>query len=45
MITFGTVTFSGHAGSSAQSAVDDTATGDIWDNGFSATAAPASSSK
>ena len=42
--TFGTVTFSGHAGSSAQSAVDDTATGDIWDNGFSATAAPTSSS-
>ena len=42
--TFGTVTFSGHAGSSAQSAVDDTATGDIWDNGFTATAAPASSS-
>jgi outer membrane protein OmpU len=40
---FGTVTFSGHGGSSAQSAVDDTATGDIWDNGFSATAAPASS--
>ena len=42
--TFGTVTFSGHAGDSAQSAVDDTATGDIWDNGFSATAAPTSSS-
>ena len=42
--TFGTVTFSGHAGSSAQSAVDDTATGDIWDNGFTATAAPTSSS-
>ena len=41
--TFGTVTFSGHAGSSAQSAVDDTATGDIWDNGFTATAAPTSS--
>jgi len=40
---FGTLTFSGHAGSSAQSAVDDMATGDIWDNGFGATGAPTSS--
>ena len=40
---FGTLTFSGHGGSSAQSAVDDMASGDIWDNGFSATAAPVSS--
>jgi len=40
---FGTLTFAGHGGSSAQSAVDDMATGDIWDNGFSATAAPTSS--
>ena len=40
---FGTLTFSGHAGSSAQSAVDDMASGDIWDNGFSATGAPTSS--
>jgi outer membrane protein OmpU len=42
--SFGTLTFSGHGGSSAQSAVDDMATGDIWDNGFSATGAPTSSS-
>ena len=42
--TFGTVTFSGHGGSSAQSAVDDMASGDIWDNGFSATGAPTASS-
>ena len=40
---FGTLTFSGHAGSSAQSAVDDMASGDIWDNGFGATGAPTSS--
>jgi len=39
----GTLTFAGHGGSSAQSAVDDMATGDIWDNGFSATGAPTSS--
>ena len=32
--TFGTLTFAGHGGSSAQSAVDDMASGDIWDNGF-----------
>ena len=41
--SFGTLTFSGHGGSSAQSAVDDTATGDIQDNGFGATGAPTSS--
>ena len=41
--SFGTLTFSGHGGSSAQSAVDDMASGDIWDNGFSATGAPTSS--
>ena len=41
---FGTLTFSGHGGSSSQSAVDDMASGDIWDNGFSATGAPTSSS-
>jgi outer membrane protein OmpU len=42
--TFGTITFSGHGGSSAQSAVDDMASGDIWDNGFTtATGAPTSS--
>jgi len=40
---FGTLTFAGHGGSSAQSAVDDMATGDIWDNGFGATGAPTSS--
>jgi len=40
---FGTLTFSGHGGSSAQSAVDDMASGDIWDNGFSNTGAPTSS--
>jgi outer membrane protein OmpU len=39
----GTLTFSGHGGSSAQSAVDDTATGDIMDNGFGATLSPTSS--
>jgi len=41
--SFGTLTFSGHGGSSAQSAVDDMASGDIWDNGFGATGAPTSS--
>jgi len=41
---FGTLTFQGHGGAAAQSAVDDTATGDIWDNGFGATAAPVGSS-
>ena len=39
----GTLTFSGHGGSSAQSAVDDMATGDIWDNGMGHAAAPTSS--
>jgi outer membrane protein OmpU len=39
----GTLTFAGHGGSSAQSAVDDMASGDIWDNGFGATGAPTSS--
>ena len=39
----GTFTFSGHGGSSAQSAVDDMATGDIWDNGMGHAAAPTSS--
>ena len=40
----GTLTFSGHGGSSAHGAVDDMASGDIWDNGFGATGAPTSSS-
>jgi len=40
---FGTLTFAGHGGSSAQSAVDDMASGDVWDNGFGATGAPTSS--
>ena len=31
--SLGTFTFSGHGGSSAQGAVDDVVTGDIWDNG------------
>ena len=30
----GTLVFSGEGGSSAQSAIDTTAAGDIWDNGF-----------
>jgi len=30
----GTLTLHGHGGSSAQSALDTTAAGDIWDNGF-----------
>jgi outer membrane protein OmpU len=32
--SMGTLTFSGHGGSSAQVAVDDTVTGDLWDNGL-----------
>jgi len=40
---FGTLTFAGHGGSSAQSAVDDMASGDVWDNGLGATGAPTSS--
>ncbi len=39
----GTLKFSGHGGSSAQSAVDDMATGDIWDNGMGHARAPTSS--
>ncbi len=42
--TFGTLTFQGHAGAAAQSAVDDMATGDIWDNGMGHAAAPTGSS-
>ena len=41
---FGTLTFQGHGGAAAQSAVDDMATGDIWDNGMSHAAAPTPSS-
>jgi len=41
---FGTLTFQGHAGAAAQSAVDDMATGDIWDNGMGHAAAPTGSS-
>ena len=41
---FGTLTFQGHGGAAAQSAVDDMATGDIWDNGMGHKAAPTSSS-
>jgi outer membrane protein OmpU len=33
--SLGTLVFSGEGGSSAQSAIDGTAAGDIWDNGFS----------
>ena len=32
--SMGTLVFSGEGGSSAQSAIDTTAAGDIWDNGF-----------
>ena len=32
--SFGTLTIHGHGGSSAQSALDTTAAGDLWDNGF-----------
>jgi len=32
--SIGTVTLHGHGGSSAQSALDTTAAGDLWDNGF-----------
>ena len=41
---FGTLTFQGHGGAAAQSAVDDMATGDIWDNGMGHAGAPTSSS-
>jgi outer membrane protein OmpU len=42
--TFGTLTFQGHAGAAAQSAVDDMASGDIWDNGMGHAGAPTGSS-
>jgi outer membrane protein OmpU len=42
--TFGTLLFQGHGGAAAQSAVDDMASGDIWDNGFTAAGAPTGSS-
>ena len=35
----GSLTFAGHGGSSAQSAIDTTAAGDLWDNTFGITAA------
>ena len=41
--TFGTLSFLGEGGSSAQVAVDDTATGDIWDFSDGEAAAPTSS--
>ena len=41
--TFGTLSFLGEGGSSAQVAVDDTATGDIWDFSSAEAAAPTSS--
>jgi len=43
----GTLTLHGHGGSSAQSALDTTAAGDIWDNGFGITTAhdPSSSAE
>ena len=43
--TFGTLTFQGHGGAAAQSAVDDMASGDIWDNGLGASGAPTGSSQ
>jgi outer membrane protein OmpU len=42
--TFGTLTFQGHGGAAAQSAVDDMASGDIWDNGMGHAGAPTGSS-
>ena len=42
--TFGSLTFAGEGGSSAQALVDDTATGDIWDFSDGEAAAPTSSS-
>ena len=36
--TLGTLVFAGHGGSSAQSAMDTTAAGDLWDNGLGMTA-------
>ena len=41
--TFGSLTFAGEGGSSAQALVDDTATGDIWDFSDGEAAAPTSS--
>jgi len=41
--TFGALTFAGEGGSSAQSVVDDTATGDIWDFSAAEQGAPISS--
>ena len=40
--SLGTLVFSGEGGSSAQSAIDGTAAGDIWDNGFGITSPAAS---
>ena len=40
--TLGTLVFSGEGGSSAQSAIDTTAAGDLWDNGSGFTAPRAS---
>ena len=40
--SLGTLVFSGEGGSSAQSAIDGTAAGDIWDNGFGVTSPAAS---
>ena len=41
--TLGTITFQGHGGAAAVTAIQDT-TGKIWDNSFSATTAPLSAS-
>jgi len=41
--TFGSLTFAGEGGSSAQALVDDTATGDLWDFSDGEAAAPTSS--
>jgi len=41
--TLGTITFQGHGGAAAVTAIQDT-TGAIWDNSFSATTAPLSAS-
>jgi len=40
----GTLTFSGHGGSSAQSAIDTTAAGDIWNQTLGITGVPAAAS-
>ena len=44
MILLGTLAFSGHGGSSAQSAMDTTAAGDIWNNTLGITGKPAAAS-